>query len=61
MKIQRTIFKHHCKNNYIGYIAILWVTEAANFTVAPLITAYKRTFAARVMWRTNWEKLVRQQ
>jgi hypothetical protein len=41
MKIERKIFKHHCKNKYAGYIAILWVTEAANITVAPLITAYK--------------------
>jgi len=49
MKIQRTI----CKNNYMVYIAILWVKEAANITVAPLITAYNRTPAARVIWRTN--------
>jgi len=53
MKIQPTIFKRPCKNNHMGYIAILWVTEAANITVAPLITAYKRTAATRVIWRTN--------
>jgi hypothetical protein len=52
MKIQRTVFKHPYKNNYMGYIATLWVIEAANITVSPLITAYKRNAVARMIWRT---------
>lgn len=35
----------------MGYIATLWLTEAANITVSPLITAYKRSAAARVKWK----------
>jgi len=39
MKIQRTIFKHLIKNNYMWYVATLWLTEAANNTVSLLVTA----------------------
>ena len=32
----------------MGYVATLWLIEAANITVNPLITAYKRSAAPRV-------------
>ena len=36
----------------MGYIATLWVIEAANITVSPLITACKRNAVAKMTWRT---------
>jgi len=32
----------------MGYVATLWLIEAANITVCPLITAHKRSAAAKV-------------
>jgi len=35
----------------MAYIATLWLIEAAIITVCPLITAHKRSAAARGKWK----------
>jgi hypothetical protein len=39
------------------YIATLWVIEAANIAVSPLITAHKRNAAATLIWRRKMQSL----
>jgi hypothetical protein len=52
MKIQRTIIKHLIKNNYMWYIATLWLIEAANNTVSLLVIAYVTTATTWLRWKT---------